>query len=145
MQITIRSLLILIVVIAAVMAFVSQEPIAVGLAAVFCLLSCVAIFYLAFLTLDDLLRTVREVFRQGNLSILAQRFRWAYIDGLIIVWTFFAIVVSNFILENSVANAKYAVIAAWISGPIVGSWLGWRNRPGAQNSEENSSPATSQR
>lgn len=112
-QYSIRYLFLGTLVVACLMAFVAQEPIGVGLATLFCVGSWLGMLWLCQLTINNLVDTVLSSIRQKQFRHLTSRYRWAYLDGLILLWMFFTIVISNFVLENSVANARYLI------------WLGW--------------------
>ena len=105
--------------IAVMLAFVGREPIGICLAASFCLASWFGISFLGALTARHLFKTVGAAVGQRSLGILSRRYRWVYLDGLIVVWTLISIAVANFVLENSVSNARYLVLYCWVLGPIA--------------------------
>lgn len=129
---TIQNLLAGTLAIAVVLAFVAKEPLSVALASVFCVFSWIGISYLLFLTCSNLVQTVSEAYRERTISILIRRYRWACVDGLIVVWGVIAIAIANFVLENSVANAGRFVMAGLAGGPlIVATLLALRRNDGA--------------
>ncbi len=98
---------------ALLLAFVAREPLNVGLAASFCVGSWVGILALSFLSISNLVDTVMASIQDKRIGGLAERYRWAYLDGFIAMWLFFTIVISNFVLENSIANARNLIWCGW--------------------------------
>ena len=104
---------------ALLLGFVSQEPLGVSLAATFYITSWMAIGLLISLTANNLMGTIRNAMRERQIGILSQRYRWVYLDGLIVVWVLITIAISNFVLENSIANAGFLVGYGWIACPLL--------------------------
>ena len=116
-QFSIKNLFVGIFLTAILLAFVAQEPVSVGLAAFFCVMSWIGILTLSYMTLNHLFETIRQSIRSRQFNRLTSRYRWAYLDSFIATWLFFTIVISNFVLENSIANASYLIWFGW------GLWL----------------------
>ena len=112
-QFSIRNLFFGVFVASLLLAFVAREPIAVGLAALFCVASWLGILVLSYLTIRNLVDLLTISIQIKQIGGLAARYRWAYLDGFIALWLFFTIVISNFVRENSIANARYLI------------WIGW--------------------
>lgn len=139
-QFTIRKLLIGTMVIAVLLGFLGQEPVSVGLAAIFCVLSWIGILILSLFTIRNLVGLIGISFRKRQFGGLTTRFRWAYLDVSIITWIFFTIVISNFVVANSVANARYLIWAGWallLVGFVAGvgriAWNSVVGRPQSDN------------
>lgn len=113
-QFSIKYLMLGTLVAALLLAFVSQEPVAVGMAAFFCVGSWVGILVLSYMTISNLVDTIQNSIRNKQIGGLTARFRWAYLDGFIALWVFITIVISNFVMENSVDNSRYLVWCGWI-------------------------------
>lgn len=123
------------------MAFIAQEPIGVSLAAIFCVGSWLGILYLGYIAIGSLVDAIGNSYQSKRIDGLAARFRWAYVDGLVATWLFFTIVISNFVLENSIANARYLIYSGWtlwlfgilaITGKIVWQRRSDRSEPRGQ-------------
>jgi uncharacterized protein with PQ loop repeat len=112
-QFTIQKLFIGTFVAALLLAFVAREPLGVALAAFFCVGSWIGISVLCFFTISHLVDVISDSIRRKQIGGLTARYRWAYLDGLIALWLFFTIVISNFVLENSIANARYLIGCGW--------------------------------
>ena len=98
---------------ALLMAFLAGEPLNVAMAAAFCVGSWLGVLVLSYLTISHLVDTIVNSIRVRKISVLTARYRWAYLDGFIALWMFFTIVISNFVLENSVANARHLIWTGW--------------------------------
>ena len=113
-QFSIKYLFLGVFIAALLLGFVAREPIGVGLAASFCVASWLGILVLSYLTIRNLVDLLMTSIRQKRIGGLTARYRWAYLDGFIALWLFFTIAISNFVLENSIANARYLVWSGWI-------------------------------
>lgn len=112
-QFSILNLLVLTSATAALVAFIAQEAAAVVYASLFCTASWAAIVCLIRASFRNLIATSRLAIQERNFGRMTIRYKWAIVDMVVITWLIIAIVVSNFVLENSVANAKYLMFVGW--------------------------------
>lgn len=112
-QFTIRNLFVGTLVIGVLLGFLGQEPIGVGLAAIFCVFSWIGILVLSFFTFRNLVKLIGVSIRTKQIRGLTARYRWAYMDASIVFWVIFTVVISNFVVANSVANARYLIWTGW--------------------------------
>ncbi len=121
---SLRSLLALTFGVCLLLVFLGQEPVEIALASLFCCFSSIAISILLGLSGRHLLELTQRAIQSRNIRILTQRFRWAYLDGLIIVWLVFGFSVSNYVVKNSIGNAGYLTIYCWFVAPLL-TWGAW--------------------
>lgn len=112
-QFSILNLLVLTSATAAWVAFIAQEAADVVYASLFCTASWVAIVCLIRASFRNLIATSRLAIQERDFGLMTIRYKWAIVDMVVITWMIVAIVVSNFVLENSVANAKYLMFVGW--------------------------------
>ena len=118
-QFSIKYLFLSVFFIAVLLAFVANEPIGVGLAGTFCVASWLSTLVLSYLTIRNLVDLLMTSIRTKRISGLTARYRWACLDASIVLWLCFTIAISNFVLENSIANARYLIWSGWAVWLIV--------------------------
>jgi hypothetical protein len=112
-QFSIQKLFLMTTLVAGLVALVANETVGTVCASLFCLTSWCAIFFLSTASLKHLVRSVSSTVGDRQIGRLTSRFRWAYLDASCVVWLVIVVVVSNYVLENSVANAKYMIFLGW--------------------------------
>ena len=112
-QFSIKYLFLGMLVAAILLGFVAREPLGVGLAASFCVCSWLVMLVHCSYSVGHLVDILLTSIRQKQIVGLTTRYRWAILDGFIAVLLFFTIAISNFVMENSIANARYLIWCGW--------------------------------
>ncbi len=112
-QFSTKKLFLLTAIIAVLVAFVAKESSGVVCASLFCVFSWAGMLVLMSASISHLFGAIESTFRLRRLSELAEHFRWAHLDCIVITWLIIVIVISNYIIENSIANAKNLIVFGW--------------------------------
>lgn len=125
MKFSIKSLFVSMLFIAVLLACIRDESLQVTFAFVFVVFSALVCGVLAGISLAHFLNQLVAIAQGSSWGILASRFRWTLLDGLTLTWSLIAIVIANFIIEESVHRCGTIVRYCWILG-VVGVILGYR-------------------
>lgn len=101
------------------LAFLAQEPIEIAMAALFCFVSSMAASILTGISGRHFYRLMLDAIRAKNLRVMTRRYRWVPLDATIGLLLVLGFAVSNYVIENSVGNARHLVIYCWSIGPII--------------------------
>ena len=115
----IRALLVLTVAVSMAAALIADEPISIGLASVFCVVSYSGIAILIVVSAGNLWRQLRMALANRSLRPLISRIKWLIIDTVIVVWLFASISITNYVLANHVKHAPWLLLIGALISPFA--------------------------
>ena len=116
---TIQDLLALTVVACLAAAFIADEPVAIGLATIFCVISFSGITALVLFSQGNLWRQLKTAIANRSLRPLISRIKWLVIDMVIVVWLVAAISTTNYVLANHVKHAPWLLLIGALISPFT--------------------------